>query len=200
MLSGYLRQGLQEVPVVRMVYRLGLLSWDRLTGRVRDGLVRDIHVASHDYGGKYPVETSVYGSRNPPWLEFELPVRNESEDELTVSGVDLRFGINRGGAEISHVIWDSETGVDKPRYVSCPEINPHEMKYLRIQTSPPEYIFRANKSFNVRVAGTVQFETSFGEIQVPVGTSGRFEIEDYEHLFTEALEDYDRRWSRELEE
>ncbi|SNR43215.1 hypothetical protein SAMN06264855_10674 [Halorubrum vacuolatum] len=197
-LSGYIRQVLQEVPVVRTMYRLGLLSWDRLTGRVRDHLVQDVHIASHEHMGDYPVETAVFGNKNPGWLEFELPIQNESEDEMSVSGVDLRFGLNSGGAEIGHVIWNSETGVEKPKYISCRKISPHGVGYLKIHVTPPEYVFRAKRPFNVRVAGTVQLDTSFGEIQVPVASSGRFMEGDFEDLFAEALDDFERRWSREL--
>lgn len=199
-LFGYIRHILQEVPVVRTMYRLGLLSWDRLTGRVRDHLVQDVYIASREHMGEYPVETAVFGSKNPGWLEFKLPIQNESEDELSVSGVDLRFGLNHGGAEIGHVIWDSETGVEKPKYISCREISPHRLENLKIHVTPPKYVFRAKKSFTVRVVGTVQFDTSFGEIQVPVTSSGRFIQGDFEHLFAEALDDFGRRWGRELGE
>lgn len=199
-LSGYIRQVLQEIPVVRTIYRLVLLSWDRLTGRIRDHLVQNVHIASHEHMGEYPVETAVFGNKNPGWLEFKLPIQNESEDEMSVSGVDLRFGLNRGGAEIGHVIWDSETGVEKPKYISRRKISPHEVEHLKIHVTPPEYVFRAKKPFNVRVAGTVQLDTSFGEIQVPVASSGRFMEGDFEDLFADALDDFGRRWGRELGE
>lgn len=179
----------EEVPGVRPLIRL--------VGPVKRWFAQQIKsdVDIADTSSIDEATVRVDSSTTPAIMEFKIPVVNKSADDLQVSGVDLRFGLHKHGAEVGQIHWSSKTGVPNPRFLTNLPIRRDSTESFCVKTTPPPYIYWKCSPFSIHASGTIQLNTSYGPIRIPISQFIRVDDDLINEDFDLAVEDIQERFS-----